>query len=98
MAMHFPFDPDIANASTIPSRLYNDPVYLELEQNQIFAKTWQLVGRTEQVAESGSYFTAEIANENIVIVRDGESLQYHRRREDEKTRRRGLSPPRRPPP
>ena len=54
MAMHFPFDPDIANASTIPSRLYNDPVYLELEQSQIFSKTWQLVGRTEQVAESGS--------------------------------------------
>ena len=78
MALHFPFDPDIANASTIPSRLYNDPVYLDLEQSQIFSKAWQLVGRAEQVVDSGSYFTAEIANENIVVVRDGESLRgYH---------------------
>ena len=30
--MHFSFSPDIATAATIPARLYNDPVYLALEQ------------------------------------------------------------------
>ena len=75
---HFPFDHDIHRASTIPSRLYNDPVYLELEIGQVFGKSWQLVGRAEQVAESGMYFTAEIANESIVVLRDGEALRgYH---------------------
>ena len=73
--MPFSFNLDVSHASTIPARLYNDPVYLELEVGKIFAKTWQLVGRTEQLAESGSYLTAEIANESIVIVRDGEVLR-----------------------
>ena len=73
--MHFSFDPDIRRASTIPARLYNDPVYLELELGRVFGQSWQLVGRAEQVAESGAYFTAEIANESIVIVRDGELLR-----------------------
>jgi phenylpropionate dioxygenase-like ring-hydroxylating dioxygenase large terminal subunit len=48
MALVFPFDPNIARASTIPARLYNDPVYLELERERVFAHSWQLVGRLEQ--------------------------------------------------
>lgn len=73
--MHFSFDPDVRRASTPPARLYNDPVYLELERAQLFARTWQLVGRTEQVRETGSYFTAEVGNEAVVVVRDGETLR-----------------------
>ena len=74
MPLHFPFDPDIARASTIPARLYVDPVYLELERERIFARTWQLVGRTEQVAQSGQFFTTEVAGESLVVLRDGETL------------------------
>lgn len=51
--MRFSFDPNIATASTIPSRLYVDPVYLDLEQDRIFGRTWQLVGHAEHVAEPG---------------------------------------------
>jgi choline monooxygenase len=75
MSMIFPFDPDIRRASTLPSRLYIDPVYLELERERIFAHTWQLVGRLEQVAESGQFFTAEIGNDSIVVLRDGDTLR-----------------------
>ena len=75
MPLVFPFDPNIARASTIPSRLYNDPVYLELERERIFAHTWQLVGRVDQVSESGQYFTADIGNDAIVILRDGPTLR-----------------------
>ena len=70
MALVFPFDPNIARAATIPARLYNDPVYLELERERIFAHTWQLVGRVEQVAEHGQFFTASVGNDAIVILRD----------------------------
>ena len=73
--MIFPFDPDIRRASTIPARLYNDPVYLELERERIFAHTWQLVGRTEQVAQTGQFFTATIGNDSVVVVRDGDALR-----------------------
>ena len=78
MSLHFHFDPNIERAATIPSRLYVDPVYLDLEKERIFARTWQLVGRAEQVADTGQFFTAEIAGEPIVVLRDGESLRgYH---------------------
>jgi choline monooxygenase len=78
MSLIFPFDPDIARAATIPARLYVDPVYLALEEEKVFGRTWQLVGRADQVAEHGQFFTAEIAREAIVVVRDGDALRgYH---------------------
>jgi choline monooxygenase len=75
MSLIFPFDPDIRRASTVPSRLYIDPVYLELERERIFAHTWQLVGRVEQIAESGQFFTTEVGNDSIVVLRDGATLR-----------------------
>jgi len=75
MPLVFPFDPDITRASTIPARLYNDPVYLELERERIFAHTWQLVGRTEQLSDVGSYFTAEVGHDAIVVLRDTAGLR-----------------------
>jgi choline monooxygenase len=75
VSLVFPFDPDIRRARTIPARLYVDPVYLALEEEKIFGRTWQLVGRTDQVSESGRFFTADIARESIVVVRDGEDLR-----------------------
>jgi choline monooxygenase len=75
VALIFPFDPDIRRASTIPSRLYVDPVYLVLEEDKIFGRTWQLVGRLDQVAVSGQYVTADTGSESIVVVRDGETLR-----------------------
>ena len=75
MSLVFPFDPDITRASTIPARLYNDPVYLELERDRVFARTWQLVGRTDQLTTAGDFLTAEIGNDSIVVVRDGETLR-----------------------
>jgi choline monooxygenase len=75
MPIVFPFDPRIERASTIPARLYNDPVYLELERERIFAHTWQLVGRTEQVSEHGRFFTATVGNDSVVVLRDGDALR-----------------------
>ena len=72
--MTWQFEPNLARASTLPSSSYVDPLVLEKEQRAIFSRTWQLVGRAEQVAEPGGYFTAQIANEPLLIVRgsDGE--------------------------
>jgi choline monooxygenase len=75
MPLVFPFDPNIARAATIPARLYNDPVYLELERERIFAHTWQLVGRTDQVQEHGQFFTAAVGNDAIVVLRDRDTLR-----------------------
>ncbi|MEO5798861.1 MAG: SRPBCC family protein [Gemmatimonadales bacterium] len=75
MSLIFPFNPDIHRAATIPARLYVDPVYLALEEEKIFGRTWQLVGRTAQVAETGQFATATIAREAIVVLRDKATLR-----------------------
>jgi choline monooxygenase len=75
MPLVFPFDPNIERAATIPARLYNDPVYLELERERIFAHTWQLVGRSDQVREHGQFFTAAVGNDAIVVLRDRDTLR-----------------------
>ena len=75
MPLVFPFDPRIEHAATIPARLYNDPVYLELERERVLAHSWQLVGRAEQVTEHGDFFTAEVGTDSIVVVRDGDELR-----------------------
>jgi choline monooxygenase len=75
VSLIFPFDPDIRRAATVPARLYIDPVFLELERERVFAHTWQLVGRVDQVSESGEFFTAEVGNDSIVVLRDGDTLR-----------------------
>ena len=45
------------------------PQLLALEQDRIFAKTWQLVGHTEQVRLPGDYFTCTVAEEPLVVTR-----------------------------
>jgi choline monooxygenase len=69
----------VEQAETLPARCYTDPAYLELEIKHIFHRTWQLVGRLDQVARPGSYFTAEVAGEPVLIVRDqrGELRGFH---------------------
>lgn len=68
------FEPELARAATPPARYYRDPAVLDAEREQIFARTWQLVGRADQIAAPGDYFTATINAEPIVVARgqDGE--------------------------
>lgn len=63
------FEPRLARATTLPSSYYTDPLFLTVENERIFARTWQLVGHAEQVREQGSYFTAMVGKEPIIVVR-----------------------------
>ena len=62
-------DPRLEFASTLPSRFYIDPAVLEEENRRLFARTWQLAGRLDQVREAGQYFTMTLANEPVLVVR-----------------------------
>ena len=68
------FDSRLERASTLPARYYSDPSVLQSEHRNLFARTWQLVGRAEQVRSTGDYLTASIAGEPVLVVRgsDGE--------------------------
>jgi phenylpropionate dioxygenase-like ring-hydroxylating dioxygenase large terminal subunit len=70
------YDPDaqLADASTPPSSWYNDPGIFELEQRTIFSRSWQWVGRVDQVRERGEYLSFEVAGEPVVVVRGNDKV------------------------
>jgi choline monooxygenase len=75
----------IACAQTLASRFYTDPALLETEKAKVFLRTWQLVGTLAQscgetggiprtIADPETFFTADLAGEPIVVVRDKEGM------------------------
>jgi len=65
------YDPrlPLEEASTIPASWYIDERILGLERRTVFSRSWQLVGRIDQVREPGQYLTCELAGEPILVVR-----------------------------
>src|SRR5438874_11481168 len=59
----------LAEAHTIPGPWYTDADIAELERKTVFSRTWQVVGRAEQVAAPGQYITAEVGGEPVLVVR-----------------------------
>ena len=70
------YDPQapLAEASTIPSSWYTDQRIFDVEKQTVFARSWQIAARIDQLCEPGSYVTTEIAGEPIVIVRGNDSV------------------------
>jgi choline monooxygenase len=57
------------HAYTIPASWYIDERLAELERQNVFGRTWQVVGRADQVRRPGDFVTAELAGEPLVVVR-----------------------------
>jgi len=64
----------LPDASTIPAPWYVDARIAELEGQTVFSKTWQMVGRAEQVEKPGQFVTASIGGEPIVVVRGNDGV------------------------
>jgi choline monooxygenase len=64
----------LPDASTIPAPWYVDPRIAELEGKTVFSKTWQKVGRLEQVEKPGQFVCASVAGEPIVVVRGNDGV------------------------
>jgi choline monooxygenase len=67
-------DPTLARASTLPSSAYFGEETLARENARVFGRTWQLVAHEEELRERGSFVTAVVAGEPLLLVRgdDGE--------------------------
>ena len=50
--------------------LYLEPEIVRLEQEAIFERTWQLAGHVADLAEPGSYITADVVDQPVLVVRD----------------------------
>ena len=79
--LHVDMNEQIECAQTLASRFYTDPAILGVERERIFRRTWQLVGTLSQscgeangqrrtICDPETFFTAEIANEPVLVVRD----------------------------
>jgi choline monooxygenase len=69
----------LSEASTIPGPWYVDDRMAELERQTVFSKTWQVLGRADQVANPGQFITGTVAGEPIVAVRgqDGQLRAFY---------------------
>ena len=64
----------LPEAFTIPASWYIDAGIAQLERATVFSKTWQMVGRVEQVETPGQFVSATVASEPIVVVRGNDVI------------------------
>jgi phenylpropionate dioxygenase-like ring-hydroxylating dioxygenase large terminal subunit len=61
-------EPELARAHTLPASAYLDPAILELEKERIFARTWQLVAHSSELARIGDFKPATILDEPVLLT------------------------------
>lgn len=64
---------DISNRvmeDRVHTSVYSDPALFEAEMDKIFNTTWVWVAHTSEVPESGSYKTAHIGRQPVIVSRD----------------------------
>ena len=69
------FEPDIPieNAATPPSAWYINTTFDTLERRSLFRNNWIAVGRMDQLPEAGSFISAQVGTEPIVVLRNGDN-------------------------
>ncbi len=60
---------DLDRGLALPTAWYTDVAISALEMERIFRRTWQYVGRTEQLGRIGDYFTGLVGDIPVVVVR-----------------------------
>lgn len=66
----------LESAYSLPPRCYTDPRFFAHEELYVFRRNWLCVGRTDQIPNPGDFFTIDILNEPLVVVRDLENKIY----------------------
>jgi phenylpropionate dioxygenase-like ring-hydroxylating dioxygenase large terminal subunit len=62
----------------VPAEAYISKEWVELEKQRLWPKVWQMACREEEIPHAGDYYTYEIADESISVVRlpDGSIAAY----------------------
>ncbi|MDE1888096.1 MAG: Rieske 2Fe-2S domain-containing protein, partial [Gammaproteobacteria bacterium] len=64
----------LQQARTLPACAYVDPEFHAFDAQVIFARTWQFIGRADQVKDPGDHLVAEIAGKPVITVRDNDGV------------------------
>jgi phenylpropionate dioxygenase-like ring-hydroxylating dioxygenase large terminal subunit len=64
---------ELAKARHLPGEFYTSPQIAALEKDRIWMTHWLCVGREEELAKPGDFFTLRVAGEPIVLSRESDS-------------------------
>src|SRR5215472_3785005 len=64
----------LEQASTLAPRFYVDPEVYMAEVELVMRSAWISIGRVEQVAKPGDYFSYDLLGEPLVTVRDTDGV------------------------
>jgi len=67
------FDPEARRSPTLPSRYYHDAEIHRGELRAIFHRSWCYVGHASQLPRPGDYRVEQVADQCILLLRDGKS-------------------------
>ncbi|NIL92725.1 3-phenylpropionate/cinnamic acid dioxygenase subunit alpha [Rhodococcus fascians] len=56
--------------TSLPREYYVSPEHFATELDEVWARQWVYVGHISQIPKRGDYFTFELANESILLIRD----------------------------
>ncbi|CAN5389576.1 SRPBCC family protein [soil metagenome] len=71
----FEIDPDIRKARTLSADFYTDPKYFELSREKIFARSWQFLGKADEVeCLKPTTILPGLLDEPILLIKNDESL------------------------
>ena len=63
-----------ATARTLPAACYCSEEVFRLEQSELFGRMWLCIGREADLPKSGDFFTHELGDERILVVRGGDGV------------------------
>lgn len=60
----------LEQASVLPLRVYSSKTFFEREVDAVLRPSWHAVAHVHQLRETGSFVTADIVGEPVIVVRD----------------------------
>ena len=68
------YDPDPTESMSLHADAYTDARWHDLEQREVFARSWQWVGHVESLREPGDYTALDVAGMPIAVVRGDDGV------------------------
>jgi choline monooxygenase len=65
----------LETSRSFPGLMYSDPEIYQLEQRLVFGKSWVYVGHLAQLEGEGAFFTVEVAQQPLIVVRKSGQLK-----------------------
>src|SRR5258706_15734657 len=59
-------------AESLPPWCYTAPEFYDREVDRIFRKTWNFLGRVDEVAKPGDFRVFDLVGESVIVLRDRE--------------------------